>query len=191
MVKRFDWKTIYMLLFILLATLVFSIIYPFYTVQQIEGLASSLSSEDISTVQKALDTYTNEVEGPSGACPEALSKIKEVSMKITGDKTDTLIKNTIPLTIQQNEENKSCVIVDKVAALNPPNKDIAAQINTCYGKKYTAVLNMLNTINNSSAVKTDKEFGVIIKNQLTSPSVTGGTESSFSTINKYLTVARM
>jgi hypothetical protein len=189
MAKRFEWKTIYMLLFILLATLVFSIIFPFYTVQ--EGLASSLSSEDISTVQNALDSYTNEVEGTSGACDTALSKIKEVSMKKTGDKTDVLIKNTIPLTIQQNQENKSCVIIDKIAALNPPNKDIAAQINTCYGKKYTAVLNMLNTINNSSAVTNDKEFGVIIKNQLNTPSVTGGMDSTFSTINQYISVAKM
>lgn len=178
-------KTYGILLIILFATLVFSLLYPFYTGIR-EGIGSSLTAVDISNVQQSLNTYTSSVESPEGACAKALTKIK--SAKPPAGETDFTVSNTIPMTIQQNEGSTNCTLVDKVAALNSKNTSVLNAINTCYGEKYTAALNMLNTIQQSPAMQSDNNFATIIKSQLDNPSISGA-NSSYNTINQFIKTA--
>ena len=175
------------LIFILLATLVFSMIYPFgfgYGIQ--EGLGSSLTAVDISNVKQTLSTYTDSVESSNGACAVALTTIK--SAKPTTGQTDFMVTNTIPMTLQQNTGSTNCTLVDKIAALNSTNTDVVNAISTCYGQKYTAVLNMLNNIQNSSAMKADSSFATIVNTQANNPSV-NGPSTTYNTISQYINTA--
>lgn len=174
-----------LLLIILFATLVFSMLYPFYTGIR-EGIGSSLTAVDISNVQQSLNTYTTAVESPDGACAKALTTMKNA--KPPAGETDFTVTNTIPMTIQQNEGSTNCTLVDKVAALNSTNATIIKAINTAYGQKYTAVLNMLNTIQQSPAVKSDSNFATIVNAQLSNPSI-NGPNSSYNTIDQFIKTA--
>ena len=173
------------LLIILFATLVFSMLYPFYTGIR-EGLGSSLTAVDISGIQQTLNTYTTTVESPDGACAKALTEIK--GAKPPPGETDFTVTNTIPMTIQQNEGSTNCTLVDKVAALNSTNPTILKAINTAYGQKYTAVLTMLNTIQLSPAMKSDSNFAMIVNTQLSNPSI-NGPNSSYNTIDQFIKTA--
>jgi hypothetical protein len=173
------------LLIILFATLVFSMLYPFYTGIR-EGLGSSLTAVDISNVQQTLNTYTTAVESPDGACAKALTEIK--SAKPPPGETDFTVTNTIPMTIQQNEGSTNCTLVDKVAALNSNNESVLKAINTAYGQKYTAVLTMLNTIQQSPAMKSDSNFAMIVNTQLKNPSISGP-NSSYNAIDQFIKTA--
>lgn len=178
-------KSYGILLIILFATLVFSMLYPFYTGIR-EGLGTSLTAVDISNIQQSLNTYTNAVESPEGACAKALTAIK--SAKPPAGETDFIVTNTIPMTIQQNEGSTNCTLVDKIAALNSKNTSVLNAINTCYGQKYTAALNMLTTIQQSPAIKSDSSFANIVNIQLNNPSV-NGSNSSYNTINEFIKTA--
>lgn len=178
-------KSYGILLIILFSTLVFSMLYPFYPGIR-EGLGSSLTAVDISNVQQSLNNYTTSVESPDGACAKALTAIK--SAKPPPGETDIMVSNTIPMTIQQNEGATNCTLVDKVAALNTPNETVNHAINTCYGQKYAAVLNMLNTIQKSPAMKSDSNFSTIVNTQLNAPNVSGQ-NSSYNAIRQYLNTA--
>ena len=178
-------KTYGILLIILFATLVFSMLYPFYTGIR-EGIGSSLTAVDISNVQQSLNSYTTAVESPEGACATALSAIKEA--KHPPGETDFTLTNTIPMTIQQNEGSTNCSLVDKIAGLNSQNASITKAINTCYGQKYSAVLNMLNTIQKSPAMKSDTSFAMIVNTQLSNPSI-NGSNSAYNSINQYIKIA--
>jgi len=174
-----------LLLIILFATLVFSMLYPFYTGIR-EGIGSSLTSVDISNVQQTLNTYTKAVESPEGTCAKALTEIKNA--KPPSGETDFLVSNTIPMTIQQNEGSTNCTLVDKIAALNSKNPSIVKAINTAYGEKYTAVLNMLNTIQQSPAMNSDSNFATIVNAQMSNPSISGPS-SSYNAIDQFIKTA--
>lgn len=178
-------KTYGILLIILFATLVFSMLYPFYSGIR-EGIGSSLTAVDISNVQQSLNSYTTAVESPEGACAIALSAIKEA--KPPPGETDFTLTNTIPMTIQQNEGSTNCTLVDKVAGLNSQNASVTKAINTCYGQKYSAVLNMLNTIQQSPAMRSDTNFAMIVNTQLSNPSI-NGSNSAYNSINQYIKIA--
>ena len=91
-------------------------------------------------------------------------------------------------TIQQNEGSTNCTLVDKVAALNSTNPTILKAINTAYGQKYTAVLTMLNTIQQSPAMKSDSNFAMIVNTQLSNPSI-NGPNSSYNAVDQFLKTA--
>lgn len=173
------------LLIILIATLLFSMLYPFYTGIR-EGIGSSLTAVDISNVQQTMNTYTTAVESPDGACAKALKEIKGAKPP-PGD-TDFILTNTIPMTIQQSEGSTNCTLIDKVAALNSNNPSVLNAINTAYGQKYTAVLTMLNTIQQSPAMESDNDFAMIINTQLSNPSVSGP-NSSYNAIDQFIQMA--
>jgi hypothetical protein len=185
MSKRLNWKTTGILLVILLGALVFSIIYPFYSGIQ-EGLGSSITSTDIKIIEDAMEEYVKEVESPGGACDTALKAIQNAKPEGTDD---ILLNQTIPLTISSNKESKTCAVIDKIQALNPKNKSVTNALNTCYGKKYSAALTMLNTIQDSSAMIDDSTFSTMVKNQISNPSVKG-MESSYEQIKQYLDIAK-
>lgn len=185
MAKHLTWKTTGILLIILIGTLVFSILYPFYTGVQ-EGMGSSMTSSDIKSVEDALDDYVKTVESPGGVCDAALKEIKNAKP----DGTDDLIlTQTIPLTISSNKDSKSCSIVDKIQTLNPRNAGVIKALSACYGDKYAATLTMLNTIETSSASTNDRTFATMVKNQINNP-VVKGADSSYDQISQYLDIAK-
>jgi hypothetical protein len=175
------FKSISILLVILLLALVFSILYPFYSIH--EGIGSSLLATDITNIQAALTTYTTEA---TANCQKAINTI------------NPLIPKDRSLSMSVNQPNNSplpnpCAKVDSINNQSPLNTDIINAINTCYGANYSAVLNLLNTINTAPtniALKNDPNFAQIIKTQTNSP-VVSGPNSSVNLINNYVSASSM
>ena len=175
------FKSVGILLIILLFTLVFSILYPFYSIN--EGIGTSLLTTDIKNIQSALTTYTTEA---TANCQTALNTI------------NPLIPKDRSLSMNINQPSGSplpnpCAKVDSINNQSPSNTDIMNAINTCYGANYSAVLNLLNTINSSPtnvALKNDPNFAQIIKTQTNNP-VVSGPNSSVNLINNYVSAGAM
>jgi len=176
--KSIGFKSIGILLIVLLSTLVFSILYPFFILNQTEGLTegigTSLTPADTATIQSALTTYTT---AATSNCQTAVNTI------------NPLIASDSKLSMNVNQANSSplpnpCATVDNINNQSPSNTNIINAINTCYGANYAAVLNLLNTIN-SADIKSDPTFSQIIKTQTNQP-VVNGPQSSANLISTYV-----
>ena len=142
--KSVGFRSIGILLILLLCTLVFSILYPFYSLNHditegiTEGIGTSLLASDMTNIQGALTTYTTEA---TLNCQKAVNTI------------NPLISSDPKLSMNVNQSNSSplpnpCATVDSISNQKPSNSNIIKAINTCYGSNYAAVLNLLDTINN-------------------------------------------
>ena len=156
---------------ILICSLVFSLIYPFYTTIHKIPLVEGMAATDISNIQQPIDTYFNTVE--KGACYTALSKIKSFPNA-----------STIMQTINQ-QDISNCSIIDNISNLNKPDTNIQKAINDCYGQKYSAVLTMIDSIRSSSTYKNDSKFSSFFDNSAKSPSVKGN-NSTPDAIQQYI-----
>ena len=163
-------KATKILLFILIIVLLFCMIYPFYSITR-EGLANSFTAVDISNVQQYLDTYNTVTD--DGSCATAVKSLKALNFPNT---------NKI---IQSNSDSTNCVIVEKIAALNIKNDKVLQILNTCYGQKYSAVLNMITNIKKTDVYTTNSGFSDYINNASKSPSVSGNGETAAS-IKSYM-----
>ena len=170
--------SISILLVILFSTLVFSILYPFFSLNNAEGLTeglgTSLSPADAATVQAALTTYSTSA---TSNCQTAMNTI------------NPLISSDPKLSMNVNQANSSplpnpCATVDSINNQSPSNTNIINAINTCYGANYAAVLNLLNTIN-SADIKSDPSFTQIMNTQTKQP-VVSGPQSSANLISTYV-----
>lgn len=169
-----SWK---ILLLILLASIVFSILYPFYSLH--EGIGSSLSSTDITNIQGALNTYSTTA---NTNCQKANNSI----LSVAGPDPQSM---QITSTIKNNNSNTQCAILDQIANV-ATDTGVLGAVNTCYGENYAAVLNLLGQINGpfKQALADDANFAQIVKVQTANPSVSGQ-NSTFNTINTYVTGA--
>jgi hypothetical protein len=180
--KSVGFKSIGILLILLFCTLVFSILYPFYSLKQdiTEGIGTSLLASDMTNIQGALTTYTTEA---TLNCQKAVNTI------------NPLISSDPKLSMNVNQSNSSplpnpCATVDSISNQKPSNSNIIKAINTCYGSNYAAVLNLLDTINNAPtnvALKNDPNFAQIIKTQTDQP-VVSGPQSSANLISTYISL---
>lgn len=177
-------KTYGILLIILFATLVFSMLYPFYPGIR-EGLGSSITATDISNIQQTLNKYYNDVESAGGPCDQALTEIKAIPAPSTSDAVFNNVMTTVNSTSDQT--TSKCALVDKAAAFNTNNPGVSEAINACYGKKYTSVLNMLNTLKKSDAMK-DSDFANQVNSNIKTP-IVSGTNSSYNAIQTLITMA--
>jgi len=167
--------TLKILFIILLASIIFSMLYPFYSLQ--EGIGSSLTSTDITNLQEVLKTYATTA---NENCHKANNSILTVSGKDSQHmKINSLIKNN-------NNTNTQCAILEQISAV-ATDTDILGAINTCYGSNYTAVLNLLSQINGpyKQSLKNDSNFEKIVEVQTKNPSTTGQS-STYNTINGYV-----
>jgi hypothetical protein len=185
------FKSTGLLLIILLLTLVFSILYPFYSIDQgipegiRENMGTSLLSGDIKNIQNALSTYSTKA---NGNCQKALNIINPL---IKGDPQ-------LSMNVSQNNAAGSpvaqpCASVDSINNQSPSDSKIINAINSCYGANYASVLNLLNTINSkptNDALTNDPNFAKIIKTQTNQP-VVSGPQSTYNTIYQYISAAQM
>jgi hypothetical protein len=160
-------------------------LYPFYGGIQ-EGLGSSLTSTDYKDIQDAMDDYVKEIEDQKGACNVALEEVQ----KAKSEGNDNVeLSQTIPLIISSNKDSKACSTIDKIDAINPKNTEVMKAINTCYGKKYTATLSMLNKMKGLPAMTSDNMFATTVKNEVNAPSIKG-MDSSYERIKNYVDTAK-
>jgi hypothetical protein len=84
---------------------------------------------------------------------------------------------------------KSCEnlekVIEKIAALNIKNEKVLNIINTCYGQKYSAVLNMITNIKTTDAYTNNSNFSDFINNASNSIAVSGNNATS-SKIKTYM-----
>lgn len=176
--KPVGFKSISILLIILFSALVFSILYPFFSIS--ENIGTSLLATDITNIQSALTTYTTSA---TSNCQTAVNTI------------NPLISSDPKLSMNINQANSSplpnpCATVDNIHNQSPSNTNIINAINTCYGANYAAVLNLLDTINSEPtnvALKNDPTFAQIIKTQTSQP-VVNGPQSSANLISTYISL---
>jgi len=165
-------KHIGFLIFILLVTLTFSI--QFSSVY--EGMTDSSSTQmltvsDISGINLALSDYYSNTEA---TCKTAVSAIQKLNIP------NIVIKNDLSY----------CAIIDNISASNQNNPQLNDLINTCYGNKYTEVLNLLNEIENGTTYQTNSNFSSYINNLGNSPSISGS-KTTAGIIQKYVGGAEM
>jgi len=176
--KPVGFKSISILLIILFSALVFSILYPFFSIS--ENIGTSLLATDITNIQSALTTYTTSA---TSNCQTAVNTI------------NPLISSDPKLSMNINQANSSplpnpCATVDNIHNQSPSNTNIINAINTCYGANYAAVLNLLDTINSEPtnvALKNDPTFAQIMKTQTSQP-VVSGPQSSANLISTYISL---
>jgi hypothetical protein len=172
-------KRIGILIFFLFMTLTFSIQYPFFSIH--EGLtgnsskAKMLSVEDISGINQTLSNYYS---------------VTETNCKTTIDAIQKLNIKSINEAIQKGVDLSYCTVVDNISSSYPTNQKVNDLINTCYGKKYTEVLNILTEIQNGSVYASNSEFATYINNLSSTPSISGSKET-VKTIQKYLGMSDM
>lgn len=175
-------KSIGILFAILILALVFSIIYPFYSIN--EGLGTSLLPGDISSIQTALTTYST---AANSNCQTAVNTINPLLNSDPKLSMNVTMPNDAPVV-------QPCTTVDSIHNQGPSNTTIMNAINTCYGANYAAVLNLLNTINSppaNQALKNDPTgFGQLIKSNTDKPSVSGS-QSTYNQIYQYISAAQM
>lgn len=150
------------LLFIFIVLLFLFLIYPVYTpfYKTIrEGASNSFSAVDISNVQQHIDVYDKNTD--DGACLTAVKSMKALNFPNTNKM------------IQSNSELPNCAIIEKIAALNIKNEKVLNIINTCYGQKYSAVLNMITSIKTTDAYTNNSNFSDFINNASNSIAVSG------------------
>jgi hypothetical protein len=171
-----NWKrSVGILLIILLASIIFAILYPFYSIN--EGLASSLTGSDITNLQKVLQKY-------SDTANDNCQKTNNAILSLGSSDPQTMQINSA---IKNNTSNTACTIVDQISNI-ATDSGVVGAINTCYGNNYAAVLNLLNSINSSplkQALADDPNFAQIVKTQTTNPSVSGQ-NSTYNMINGYV-----
>jgi hypothetical protein len=185
-------QSIGFLLLIICVSVLFSLLFPLSTNIH-EGLSFmegfSLSNIDVTNVQTALNTYKTSIEDDTGSCDMAVKAIRAITLP--PGTTDYKITNSIPLVLANNQSTH-CAKVDAVNDLQPTNTGITNAIEKCYGDKYTAVLQLLSTIQNSSptneSITDDSTFAEIITKNKKSP-VIKGSITTVSIIKNYITSA--
>lgn len=159
-------------LFLLMVVLTIIIFSFFYNSQYIEGVENKLKMTDMTDAKGFVKTYNKTVE--------------EKSCKIAIDKLRTINASNSPQInkiINENLDLSNCAVVDKIYELNNDAK-VTEVINTCFGGKYEAALNLITNLKSSKVYKSDKDFEEFMKT-IKEP-VINGNKSTALEIDEYI-----
>lgn len=167
--KESTWKVVLFLLAFIILALVISNYLPFYYK---EGL---LSNTYIINIKKALAVYDTEVEK---ICKENVETISKLKLSQADSVTFSPILGDKDLTHSAK--------IDKITALKSTNDDVKKTLVDINGKKYVALLTLLNTLNKETYTD-DETFTALLKQQTASAiNVVSGDNSVYSQLNDYL-----
>lgn len=159
---------LYLIVFLLV---VLAIYLVFFKNQIKEGL---ISSSNIQKIKDILKTYNDSAEK---TCKEGIDKISKLTTLSTPE--GVVIR---PILADDNYTNSAKI--EKLIETKSTNKDVNTILAEVNGKKYTATQLMLNSLNELN-ITDDNTFNALLKQQTTSPVISGKETTAFA-IKQYL-----